>query len=79
MPNAPVEILGWDETNSYWAAKRDGEPSFTGVQGLGDAYMACTARDADLIISDDVYAEMVAAGDAPPERPNWVHPPSSVE
>jgi hypothetical protein len=33
--------------------------------------MACAARDADLIIDDGVYDEMVAHGDAPPERPRW--------
>ncbi len=75
MASAPVEILGWDEDNNYWAAKRHGEPSFTGVQDLGDAYMACSTRDANVIISDDVYEEMVASGDAPRERPSWVHSP----
>jgi hypothetical protein len=75
MSAAPVRILGWDDKNEYWAAVRDGEPSFTGVQGLGDAYMACSNRDAELVIDDDVYAQMVAAGDAPPERPDWVRLP----
>jgi hypothetical protein len=76
MSNAPVTVLGWDERNHDWTAQRDGESSFTGVGDLGDAYMACSVRNADLIISDAVYAEMVAAGDAPPERPDWVRSPS---
>jgi hypothetical protein len=77
MPNAPVELLGWDEDNHYWAASRAGEPSFTGVQDLGDAYMACNSRDAELIVTDEVYAEMVASGDAPPQRPSWVRASST--
>jgi hypothetical protein len=77
MPNAPVRILGWDERNHCWTAQRDGEPSFTGVQDIGDAYMACSWRQADLIIADDVYADMVESGDAPPTRPSWVGSPDS--
>jgi len=34
--------------------------------------MACHNRSADLIVSDHVYAEMVARGDAWLPRPDWV-------
>ncbi len=72
MANAPVRILGWDDSNQHWAAAREGERSFAGVQDLGDAFMACHNRSADLIVSDHVYAEMVARGDAWLPRPDWV-------
>jgi hypothetical protein len=62
---APIVIHGWDEENNYWTASRDGEPSFLGVQDLGDAYQASNTRGAELIISDGVYAQMVALGEAP--------------
>ncbi len=59
MANAPVRILGWDDSNQHW-------------EDLGDAFMACHNRSADLIVSDHVYAEMVARGDAWLPRPDWV-------
>ena len=57
---------------SALAAAREGERSFTGVQDLGDAFMACNHRDADLIVSNHVYAEIVARGDAWLPRPDCV-------
>jgi hypothetical protein len=74
---APVVIVGWDDEANYWAASRDGEPTLTGVQSLGDAYMASASREADLVISEAVYSEMVASGDAPPQRPTWAKLPDS--
>jgi hypothetical protein len=71
-----VVIHGWSDAWQIWIASRDGEPSFRGVQGLGDAYMASARSDAKLIISDDVYAAMVRAGHAPPERPKWAFKPA---
>jgi hypothetical protein len=71
---APVRILGWDDENQWWSASRAGEPSFGGVQSLGDAYLACCSRNAALIVPDDVYAQMVAFGEAPNVRPDWATP-----
>lgn len=77
MTNAPIRVVGWDEENQYWTAQCDDEPSFCGVQDLGDAYLACSAREVSLIVSDDVYAAMVALGEAPPVRPGWVLSPGA--
>jgi hypothetical protein len=47
------------------------------VQDLGDAYLACNSRGADLIVPEEVYRQMVANGEAPDERPTWVLRPST--
>jgi hypothetical protein len=72
MGTAPIVLLGWDEDNHNWAASREGEPSFTGVQDFMDAWLASQTRGASLVIPDAVYAQLLADGDAPPERPAWV-------
>src|SRR4051812_35602263 len=77
VPGEPIRILGWDEENHYWAARRDGEPLFMGVQDLGDAINASSTRgDVDIVISDEVYEQMLQSSDAWLPRPRRVHRPS---
>lgn len=67
---APIQIVGWDEENQYWAVVREGESSFTGVQDLGDAISASSTRgDVPVIVSDEVYEQMVRKRDAWLPRP----------
>jgi hypothetical protein len=73
MSSPPICIHGWDEANNYWAATRDGEAAFTGVQDLEDAYAAALSRRCDLVIPDDVWVEMNDGQWRP--RPSDVHRP----
>jgi len=60
--------------NSSWLAERDGEPGFKAVGDLGDATNASSARgDIAIIVSEAVYREMHADGDA------WYPVPSRVQ
>jgi len=40
------------------SARRDGEPSFKWVNGIGDAIMAALSREVDLIVPRGVYEEL---------------------
>lgn len=73
VSNPPIHIHGWDEVSNYWAATREGEPSFRGVQDLGDAYAAALTRRCDLVIADEVWIEMNDGQWRP--RPSDVHSP----
>ena len=60
MVGAPIRILGWDEAVDGWAVDRQGDPTLTSVQDLGDALHASSSRgDVAIIVSDEVYQEMV--------------------
>ena len=49
---------------------RSPTPDIYGVRDLDDGIDAAWSRNCDLLISDDLYAEMVEAGDrSVPERP----------
>ena len=70
MEPAPICIHGWDEANHYWAATRDGEPSFQDVQDTGDAIAAAMTRDCDLVMSNEVWDDMNYGHPFP--RPSYV-------
>jgi hypothetical protein len=73
MRDAPVQILGWDESRQVWLARREGEPSFVWVQDFGDAYQAAhVSQGVDLIVPAAIYREWIASGDAPEEVPQGV-------
>ena len=74
MAEQPIHILGWSEALQCWAAGRAGEPSFAGVQDLGDAIDASSTRgDVPIVVSKTVYEQMMAKGDA------WLPYPSRVQ
>ena len=69
--DAPIELIALDQPSpGLIAARREGEPSFTHVQGVGDALAAALARGVDLVIPADI-ADGLAA-DLPPDFPDWV-------
>ena len=73
MSGAPIELLAFNEPYpGVIRARRDGEPSFTHVQDLGDAYMAAQERGVHVVISQRLIDELRAAGEFPPDRPTWV-------
>jgi hypothetical protein len=37
------------------SARRDGEPSFTGVEGVADAIMAALSRGVDLVVPSELF------------------------
>ena len=46
MTGSPIELIAPDDYGGI-SARRDGEPSFTGVSGIGDAIMAAMTRGVD--------------------------------
>jgi hypothetical protein len=71
MPGAPIELLVLDQPfPGNITARREGEPSFTHVQGIADAMMAALSRGVDLIIPAELVSQM--EDDLPPRLPDWV-------
>ena len=67
----PVVLIALDEPcPGMIAAQREGEPSFTHVQDIGDAMMAALARGVDLIIPADLADDLLR--DLPRDLPAWV-------
>ena len=73
MASAPIELLAYnDPYPGVIKARREGEPSFSHVQDLGDAYLAAQERGVDVVISQRLIDELRAAGEFPPFRPTWI-------
>ena len=73
MNDAPVELLAVanDGTGMIYA-RRAGEPSFTHVQGIGDAYMAARSRGVRITASARLIEQLRRSGDLPGELPEWI-------
>jgi hypothetical protein len=52
------------------SARRDGEPSFTGVQGMADAIMSALSRGVDLVVPSELFNQN--RGDFPPDLPPYI-------
>ena len=50
MRDAPVELIAVVDDDGRMSARRDGEPSFTGVQGVADAIMSALSLGGDLVV-----------------------------
>jgi len=73
MSDAPIELLAYnDPYPGVIRAGRVGEPSFTHVQDIGDAYMAAQERGVRVVVSQRLIDELRAAGEFPPNRPTWI-------
>lgn len=71
MSEAPVELVALDEPyEGVISAYRDGEPSFTHVQGVADAIMAALSRGVDLVVPAALFAVIRAS--FPPELPPYI-------
>jgi hypothetical protein len=67
MAGVAIRILGWDEECEGLRAEYGSPPRAAWFQDFGDAYYAALVDDVDLAVPSDVYAECVAAGEAPAE------------
>lgn len=71
MDDAPIELLAaYSPSEGMIPARRKGEPSFVGVQDIGDAMMAALARGVDLVIPADLAEELLRG--LPRDLPYWV-------
>jgi hypothetical protein len=52
------------------SARRDGEPSFTGVEGVADAIMAALSRGVDLVVPSELFNHN--CDDLPPDLPPYI-------
>jgi hypothetical protein len=69
--DAPIELLApYRPSQGLIPARREGEPSFVGVQDIGDAMMAAMARGVDLVVPADLAGELL--GDLPRDLPDWI-------
>lgn len=80
-PTLHIRVVEWNEIEGYWSAVREAEdgtrcvtPDIWGIRDLDDGIDAAWSRNCDLLISDDLYAEMVQAGDARYPRPSRTRP-----
>jgi hypothetical protein len=73
MSGAPIELLAVDDPHpGVIRARREGEPSFSQVQDIGDAYQAATARGVHVVMTQQLIDQLRAAGDLPTELPEWI-------
>lgn len=71
MSGAPIELIAvGDPYPETISARRDGEPSFKWVNGIGDAIMAALGRGVDLIVPQEVFEEI--RDEFPPELPPYI-------
>ena len=71
VSSEPVELIALDEpAQGLISARRNGEPTFTHVQGIADAMMAALSRGVDLVIPKQLYPDLRES--LPPELPPWV-------
>jgi hypothetical protein len=71
MDEAPIELLALDRpSDGMISARREGEPSFVGVQDIGDAMMAAMARGVDLVIPAALADELLRG--LPRDLPEWI-------
>ncbi len=70
MSDAPVELLAVIDDDGRMSARRDGEPSFTGVEDVADAIMAALSRGVDLVVPSELFNEN--RDDFPPDLPPYI-------
>jgi hypothetical protein len=71
MDDSPVELDTIDVPyEGVISARRDGEPDFLWVQGIGDAIMSALARGVDLVVPARIFAEL--RDDFPPDLPPYI-------
>jgi hypothetical protein len=70
VSEAPVELIALIDDDGRMSARRDGEPSFTGVQGVADAIISALSRGVDLVVPSDLLNEN--RGDFPPDLPPYI-------
>ena len=58
MNDAPVELLALIDDDGRMSARREGEPSFTGVEGVADAIMSALSRGVDLVIPSELFNQI---------------------
>jgi hypothetical protein len=66
---APIELVGLDDpVEGAISARREGEPTFTHVEGVADAIMAALARGVDLVVPAGMLDEIRSSfpADLPP-------------
>ena len=55
----PVELVALDQPHEgLISARREGEPSFTPVQGVGDAILVSLSRGVDLVVPREPLDEI---------------------
>jgi len=73
VSDAPIELIARDDPYpGLISARRRGEPSFSHVQDIGDAYIAAQLRGVHIVMSEQLVSELRATGDLPPELPAWI-------
>jgi hypothetical protein len=70
VSSAPVELVSLLDHGGRMSARREGEPAFTGVEGVADAIMAALARGVDLVVPRQLFEETRDA--FPPELPSYI-------
>jgi hypothetical protein len=70
VSDAPVELIAVVDADGRLSARRDGEPSFTGVQGVADAIMSALSRGVDLVVPRELFEQHRA--DFPPDLPPYI-------
>jgi hypothetical protein len=70
VSDAPVELIALLDDDGRMSARRDGEPSFTGVQGMADAIMSALSRGVDLVVPSELFNQN--RGDFPPDLPPYI-------
>lgn len=70
MSAAPVELIAMTDQDGRMSARREGEPSFVGVQGVADAIMAALSRGVDLVVPVELFNEN--RNDFPPDLPPYI-------
>ncbi len=70
VSDAPIELIAVVDDDGRMSARREGEPSFTGVQGVADAIMSALSRGVDLVVPGALFEEN--RSDFPPELPPYI-------
>lgn len=70
VTGAPIELIQVVDDDGRMSARRAGEPSFTGVQGVGDAIMSALSRGVDLLVPRELFNEN--RGDFPLDLPAYI-------
>jgi hypothetical protein len=70
VSDAPVELIAVVDDDGRMSARRDGEPSFTGVEDVADAIMSALSRGVDLVVPNVLFQEN--RDDFPPDLPPYI-------
>lgn len=68
--DAPIELIALTDDEGRMSARRDGEPSFTGVEDVAEAIMSALARGVDLVVPADLFDEI--RDSFPPDLPPYI-------